>query len=309
MRVVPRQGWDAVGLDLIDTPFTSMTGSIADRDLVRQALEGVDVVFHTATLHKPHIDTHSRQDFVDTNVTGTLNLLEESAAARVQSFIFTSTTSAFGRALTPPPGQPAAWITEAVQSVPRNIYGVTKTSAEDICELVHRSLGLPCVILRTSRFFPEADDRPDMREAYDDANLKVNELLNRRVDIDDVVCAHLLAAERAPALGFGRYIVTATTPFTPAHLAELRSDAASVVRRLFPDAAEIYAGLGWRLPESVERVYVNANARRDLDWAPRYDFRFALHRLATGQEHRSSLALAVGAKGYHSETAYPYTAR
>ena len=53
-------------------------------------------------------------------------------------FVFTSTTSAFGRALTPPPGAPAAWITEDVAPVPRNIYGVTKTAAEDLCELVHR---------------------------------------------------------------------------------------------------------------------------------------------------------------------------
>jgi UDP-glucose 4-epimerase len=55
-------------------------------------MNGVQAVFHTATLHKPHIATHSRQDFVDTNVTGTLNLLEEAAAAGVASFVYTSTT-------------------------------------------------------------------------------------------------------------------------------------------------------------------------------------------------------------------------
>ena len=69
--------------------------------------------------------------FVDTNVTGTLNLLEEAVAAGVGRFVFTSTTSAFGRALTPPPGAPAAWVTEDVAPVPRNIYGVTKIAAED----------------------------------------------------------------------------------------------------------------------------------------------------------------------------------
>ena len=109
MRILPEEGWDAIGLDLIDTPYTTLIGSILERDLVRQALDGVDVVFHTATLHKPHIDTHGRQNFVDTNVKGTVTLLEESAAAGVRSFVFTSTTSAFGRALTPPSGEPAAW--------------------------------------------------------------------------------------------------------------------------------------------------------------------------------------------------------
>ena len=59
-------------------------------------MAGVDAVVHTATLHKPHVATHTRQDFVDTNITGTLNLLEEAVAAGVSSFVFTSTTSAFG---------------------------------------------------------------------------------------------------------------------------------------------------------------------------------------------------------------------
>ena len=309
MRVLPGEGWDAIGLDLVETPYTTLTGSIVERDLVRQALDGVDVVFHTATLHKPHVETHGRQDFVDANVSGTLALLEESAAADVRSFIFTSTTSAFGRALTPPPGDPAAWITEDVRPVPRNIYGVTKTAAEDLCELVHRSFDLPCVILRTSRFFPEADDRPEARDAYDDANLKVNELLYRRVDVEDVVSAHLLAAQTAPAISFGRYVVSATTPFAPRHLAALRVDAAAVVRRLYPDASEIFAARGWRLPDSIERVYVNAKARRELGWAPVYDFRSALDRLSVGEDYRSSLARDVGAKGYHAATTYPYTLR
>ena len=230
-------------------------------------------------------------------------------AAGVGSFVFTSTTSAFGRALVPPPGAPAAWITEAVAPLARNIYGATKTAAEDLCELVHRDHGLPCLILRTSRFFPEADDRDDVRAAYDDANLKVNELLYRRVDLEDVVDAHRLALERAPAIGFGRYIVSATTPFTPDDLADLRADAPAVVHRLFPDCEELYAERGWRLFESIERVYVNELARRELGWSPRWDFRHALDRVRAGEEPRSELAAAVGAKGYHAVSTGPYTVR
>ena len=52
-------------------------------------------------------------------------------------------------------------------------------------------------MLRTSRFFPEEDDNRKVRETYSDANVKANEFLYRRVDIEDVVSAHLLAAERA----------------------------------------------------------------------------------------------------------------
>jgi UDP-glucose 4-epimerase len=306
-RVLGGDGWDVAGLDVLDSPQTSLVGSIVDRELVRRSVEGVDVVFHAATLHKPHVGTHSRQAFVDTNVSGTLNLLEEAVAAGVGAFLYTSTTSAFGRALTPPPGAPASWITEEVAPVPRNIYGVTKTAAEDLCELVHREHGLPCLILRTSRFFPEDDDRPEVREAYDGDNTKVNELLYRRVDLEDVVSAHLLAAQKAPSLGFGRYIVSATTPFTRDDLAGLRDDAATVVRRLYPDVDEVYAARGWRLLPSIERVYVNEKARRELGWSPHWDFRRALDRLAAGEEPRSELAATVGAKGYHAVPTYPYT--
>jgi UDP-glucose 4-epimerase len=305
MRVVP----DAVGLDVLPSPYTTIVGSVADRELVRGALEGVGAVLHAATLHKPHVGSHSRQEFVDTNVTGTLTLLEEAVAAGVDRFVFTSTTSAFGRALVPPPGAPAAWVTEDVAPVPRNVYGATKTAAEDLCELVHRDHGLPCLILRTSRFFPEPDDRDEVRAAYADANLKVNELLYRRADLEDVVGAHLVALERAPEIGFGRYIVSATTPFEREDLAELRADAPAVLRRRVPGWEDVYAERGWRMLDSLDRVYVNARARKELGWAPRWDFAYALERLSAGKDPRSELARAVGAKGYHAESTGVYTRR
>ena len=309
VRVLRAAGHDVVGLDLLDSPFTSVVGSIGDRATVRGCLAGVGAVLHPATLHKPHVGSHGRQDFVDTNITGTLTLLEEAAAAGVGSFVFTSTTSAFGRALTPPRGAPAAWITEEATPVPRNIYGVTKTAAEDLCALIHAGHGLPVVILRTSRFFPEPDDLAAVRSAYPDANVKANEFLYRRADIQDVVDAHLLAMDRAPAIGFGRYIVSATTPFSPADLTALRADAPAVVRRLFPDQEAEYARRGWRMFGHIDRVYVNERARADLGWAPGYDFRHVLDLLKAGQDPRSPLARAVGAKGYHPVSTGPYTVR
>ena len=309
MRVLGERGDELVGLDVHASPFTTIVGSVADRECVQRCVDGVDAVVHTATLHKPHISTHGRGEFIDTNVTGTLNLLEEAVNAGVSRFLFTSTTSTFGRALTPAEGEPAAWITEDVTPVPRNIYGATKTAAEDLCELIWRENRLPCLILRTSRFFPEPDDVEGRRSGYDDLNLKVNELLYRRVDLEDVVSLHLLALERAPEIGFGRYIISATTPFTRADLPELRRDLGTVVRRLFPDYERLYADRGWRMLPTIDRVYVNARARDELGWAPVYDFGRALHRLADGADPRSELARAVGAKGYHATTTGVYTTR
>ncbi|HEY2306347.1 MAG TPA: NAD(P)-dependent oxidoreductase [Streptosporangiaceae bacterium] len=309
VRVLRAGGRDVVGLDLLASPFTTTVGSIADRATVRGCLAGVGAVLHPATLHKPHVGSHSRQDFVDTNITGTLILLQEAVVAGVGSFVFTSTTSAFGRALTPSPGAPAAWITEEVTPVPRNIYGVTKTAAEDLCALIHADHGLPVVILRTSRFFPEPDDVDAVRSAYPDANIKANEFLYRRADIHDVVDAHLLALDRAPRIGFGRYIVSATTPFSPADLGVLRTDAPAVVRRLFPDQEAEYARRGWRMFGHIDRVYVNERARAELGWTPVYDFRHVLDLLKAGEDPRSPLARAVGAKGYHPASTGPYTVR
>ncbi len=257
-------------------------------------------VFHAATLHKPHVATHSRQDFIDTNLTGTLNLLEEAVSAGVESFIFTSTTSTFGDALMPPADAPATWITEEVAPIPKNIYGVTKAAAEDLCQLFHRNSGLPCLVLRTSRFFPEADDSQEMRDSFSDDNIKANEYLHRRVDIEDVVSAHLLAAERAPGIGFRKYIVSATTPFLPEDLAELRLDASRVVRRRVPAYEAEYERRGWRMFPGIGRVYVNDRAREELGWRPLYDFKHIIGRLAAGQDPRSPLARAIGSKGYHA---------
>src|SRR4051812_33138062 len=100
------------GIDLLPGIYTDQTGSICDPLFVAAAMKDIQVVLHTATLHKPHVATHSYQDFVDTNITGTLTLLRAAVAAGVQAFIFTTTTSTFGDALTPLGNQPAAWITE-----------------------------------------------------------------------------------------------------------------------------------------------------------------------------------------------------
>lgn len=305
MRTLREMAHEIVGLDLLASPFTDRLGSIVDRATVKECMEGINVVLHTATLHKPHVATHSRQAFVDTNVTGTLNLLEEATAAGVDSFVFTSTTSVFGAALTPPAGQPAAWITEEVRPVPRNIYGVTKVAAEDLCELFHRQHGLACVVLRTSRFFPEEDDNSATRESYKDGNVKANEFLNRRVEIADVVAAHLLAIQRARAIGFGRFIISATSPFERGELGELRTDAAAVVRRKFPDYEGEYARRGWKMFPGIDRVYVNERARQELGWEPSFGFRYVLNQLKVGADPRSNLARAIGSKGYHDDKGGP----
>lgn len=301
VRTLRAQGRRVRGVDLRATPWTDLVGSVADPEVAAACMDGVDAVIHAATLHKPHVATHSRQAFVDTNVSGTLQLLEAAAAAggRVRAFLYTSTTSAFGDALVPPPAAPAAWITEDVVPVPKNIYGVTKRAAEDLCQLAHRNQRLPCLVLRTSRFFPEEDDNPEAAAAFSPDELKASEYLYRRVDVEDVVGAHLVALDRAAAIGFGTYIISATTPLLREDCAELRRDAAAAVRRRVPEYERIYERLGWRMLPSIDRVYDNTRAREQLGWRPKHDFSSVLARVRDTGDIRSELARAIGAKGYH----------
>lgn len=292
--------YEVIGIDQIAGVFTTHVGSITDTDFVLACMKDVAVVFHAATLHKPHVVTHSVQQFIDTNITGTLRLLEAAVAAGVGRFVFTSTTSVFGEAMAPVPGGPAVWVTPALVPMPKNIYGITKVAAEDLCRLFYRKQGLPCIVLRTSRFFPEIDDDRSKRETYDDTNLKVNELLFGRVDLADVVTAHLLAAENATAIGFDRYVISATTPFTVEDMPALQQDAPAVVSRYFPAFEGLYARLQWKMQPVIDRVYDNAKARKDLGWKPEYDFGRVLEALENGQDVFSPLARLVGSKGYHN---------
>lgn len=305
VRTLSRCGADVVGMDIAPGSVTDIVGSIADRAVVSEAMAGVTSVLHTATLHKPHVGSHTRADFVATNIEGTLALLEESVATGVTSFVYTSTTSAFGHALVG--AGEAAWITEDVTPVPKNIYGTTKTAAEDIAHVVHQDSGLPVIVLRTSRFFPEQDDSDAVRARYPDANVKANEYLYRRVDLADVVDAHLLAADRAPAIGWATYVVSATTPFCPADAAQLRTNAPGVVARHFPEQPDLYAARGWSMFPAIDRVYVNTKAREELGWRPRYDYRHVLNCLAAETNFRSPLAREIGSKGYHDEPTGVYT--
>ena len=132
-------------------------------------------------------------------------------------------------------------------------------------------------------------------------NAKANEFLFRRVDLEDAVSAHLCAVERAPEIGFGRYIISATSPFERRDLVDLRTDAVQVVRRKARQFEALYQRHGWRMFASIGRVYVNQQARDQLGWRPEYDFGRIIDQLDRGEAMGSELAREVGSKGYHSE--------
>ncbi|SFO92025.1 UDP-glucose 4-epimerase [Mesorhizobium sp. NFR06] len=270
-------GHELIGLDPVPSKQTEVVGSVADRQLVLRTVgeNGIEAIVHSGALHKPNIEHHENADFVATNVQGTLNLLDAAVTCGVQRFVFTSTTSlmisqAIRAGLRGGAGK-AAWLTEEMAPEPRNIYGVTKLSAEHLCRLYHLQYGLPVVVLRTARFFPEADDMAHAIE-QSDANTKANELLFRRLTVEDAAEAHVAALEKAPQLGFDTFIISAPTPFRPQDCAELIADAPAVVARYFPDYPTLYARKGWTMFTSIDRVYDPSRARVRLGFVCRTSF-------------------------------------
>lgn len=286
--LVPRlhtAGHTVIGLDVAPGVDTHIVGSVADRAVVERAFSShrVDAVIHAGALHKPDIVRHPTQAFIDVNVTGTLNLLEAAVAAGHDRFVFTSTTSLMiSQAIREEAGSAAVWLDEGSGPLaPRNIYGVTKLAAEGLCRLYHLERGLNCVVLRTGRFFPEDDDT---HRELTGPNLKANEFLHRRLTVEDAAEAHVVALERAPAIGFGTFITSAPTPFAPSDAEALKRDAVAVVARYFPDAPELYARQNWRLPASIGRVYDASLAQRVLGFRCQTDFGRVLEALRTGRE-------------------------
>lgn len=300
-KTLSDKGIEFVGVDIIQGQYTNKIGSITDREFIKKTIAGSDYIIHTATLHKPHVATHSKQDFVDTNISGTLVLLEEAKHAGAKGFIFTSTTSTFGDAMHPQENEPADWVTEETVPISKNIYGVTKIAAENLCQLFARNHQLPCLVLKTSRFFLESDDNRILRTSFEDLNIKANEFLNRRVDVEDIVSAHLLALEKVEKYGFRKYIISATPPFSKGDLNELNQNAPAIVARIFPEFKSIYEKKNWQMFSKIGRVYVNEKARKELNWNPRYNYAHVLKSLKNGKDFFSPLAREVGSKGYHDE--------
>ncbi|WP_430428284.1 NAD-dependent epimerase/dehydratase family protein [Parasphingorhabdus sp.] len=282
------KGYRVTGLDVAPAPQTDIIGSVADRQLVDQVFRDypIDAVIHAGALHKPDIARYPAQAFVDVNVTGTLNLLEAAAKADHDRFIFTSTTSLMisdqVRAGKSGGATEAFWLDEEFgPPKPRNIYGVTKLSAEHLCRLYSQNHGMAVAILRTGRFFPEDDDT---LEHPSGPNLKANEFLNRRLTVEDAAHAHIAALEKIVHLGCETFILSAPPPFDRSECAQLIRNARTIIISKFPQVEEIYRQHGWVLPDAIERVYDPSKAERLLDFRCDTDFSTIVSALAEGRQ-------------------------
>lgn len=116
-------------------------GDIRDPNGVRTAMKDIDVVFHLAALIAIPFSYHSPDSYIDTNVKGTLNIVQAARDLQVERVLVTSTSEVYGTAQFIP-------ITEQHPRQPQSPYSASKIGADCIAESFYRSFNLPLTIVR-----------------------------------------------------------------------------------------------------------------------------------------------------------------
>jgi dTDP-glucose 4,6-dehydratase len=127
-----------------DHRYRFLHGDIADRELVRMAMRGIDVVFHFAA--ESHVDRsiHDSGPFVRTNVLGTQTLLDAAREFKVSRFLQISTDEVYGSL------GPTGYFTEDTPLCPNSPYSASKAAADLLVRSYHHTFGLPAIITRCS---------------------------------------------------------------------------------------------------------------------------------------------------------------
>ena len=121
-------------------------GDIADRDSVRQAMQGVEIVFHLAALIAIPYSYHAPASYVRTNIEGTLNILQSARDLNVECVVHTSTSEVYGTARSVP-------ISEEHPLQGQSPYSASKIGADKVAEAFHLSFGVPVVTVRPFNTF------------------------------------------------------------------------------------------------------------------------------------------------------------
>ncbi|GGH17058.1 NAD-dependent epimerase/dehydratase family protein [Mucilaginibacter phyllosphaerae] len=257
-------GYLVHGVDLVPADTTDELIDIKNRDAVEASTRGIDAIIHIAAIHGRHYElNYPREAFVDANIYGTLNLLNACVKNNIRQFLYTSTTSIYGNAMVD--ADKAVWVDELLAEQPRDIYDITKQTAEQLCKDFFYQEGLQTSVYRVGRFLPEPD------------NLKINHRLYRGLDERDGAQALKLAlAVRFEE--FEVFNISSGSPFGKDELVEVKKSPKEVILRHYPQAGEIYRAKNWAFPESIDRVYVCDKARQLLGYQPKYTFDYLLHQ-------------------------------
>jgi UDP-glucose 4-epimerase len=247
-----------IGIDLLKSRTTDVLADIRDRKDIFKIVKKVDHIIHTAAVHGRHLDMNvPRIDFIETNILGTLNLLDASIRYGIKSFIYTSTTSVYGKSMENK--HMAVWVDEELPAIPRDIYDISKLTAENLCRDYFKRENLNGCILRVSRFMDEPE------------NNIANYRLYRGLDEKDGAEAHWLALNKRFKV-FEIFNISNDTPFKKTDLKNLKRNPKKVINKYYPISKEIYSKNKWTFPKSIDRVYSIDKAKRMLNYRPKNNF-------------------------------------
>ena len=292
-----------VGIDLTPAATVDAIADVADLQAISRYGRLCGAVLHTAALHAPHASAWHAREFAATNITGTNHILSLGLPT-----VHTSTTSLTitKRVKEREKSGELVWLDEHAQTgpelesstydpsldAPRNKYGRTKLAGEQRCLASAKAGGEVCV-LRAPRFF--AEDVLEEGVTLSLPNIKANELLGRRCALVDLLDAELraLARIRQPSVRGSVLTIAAPWPLERAPLISSR-DAAALIRTHYPQADDLFAQHGFRLPDEVSRVYDCEAACKALDWQPRVTFEALLR---TMEQHQADVTVREGLGG------------
>ncbi len=228
-----------MGVDII-------IGDITDKKLVREAVEGVDIVFHIAALFRQAGFRDSI--YWDINVGGTENVLDVSLEKGIKRFIHCSTVGVLSHITNPPAD-------ETYPYNPGDIYQETKAEGEKLALKYFREKRLPGLVIRPAMIYGPGDTRL----------LKLFKMIARKrfimlgdgktlahfIYIDDLIRAFLLSAENSKAVG-NVYIIAGEGPFTLNDLVRLIAESLNIKppRLHFPVGPFLALGL------IFERIFI-----------------------------------------------------
>lgn len=258
-------GHDVTGIDVVPAETTDEQIDILNKEAILAITKNIDAIIHAAAIHGKHYElNYPREAFIDVNIYGTLNLLNACIANGVSKLMYTSTTSIYGDAMVD--DSRAVWVDEALMIRPRDIYDITKQTAEQLCKDFFYREGLQTSVYRVGRFLPETD------------NLRLNHRLYRGLDERDGAAGLRLALEQT-FLEFEIFNITSSSPFKKDELVQLKQNPVEVIKKHYPDAEAIYKSKGWEFPNSIDRVYVSEKAKRYFGYQPKFTFDYLLNNL------------------------------
>lgn len=250
--------YDVVGIDIIASSTTDQIIDIRNAEHINEISFGIDAIIHTAAIHGKHYElNYPREDFIRTNIDGTFNLLNTCVLNGVKKFLYISTTSIYGNAMVNP--DQAVWVDESLTPDPRDIYDITKLTAELLCKDFFDKNNVETTVLRVSRFLPEHE------------NLKAIHRLYRGLDEKDGATGVILALEKTFEK-FEIYNISNESPFKKNDLKDLIINPRKVIERYFPNVEKVFAQKNWKFPDKIDRVYSIEKAKRELNYFPINNF-------------------------------------